>query len=389
MRNISYGKQTISRQDIKAVSKSLLSRFITQGPLVQKFEKKLSNYFGSKYCLALSSGTAALNLALLSLNLKKKDIVITTPITFLASASCIINVGCKILLVDINEKNFTINIDLLEKKLKQLKIKKISPKALIAVDYAGYPCNWKKIKKLSKKYKFVTINDNCHAMGSKYFGSKKYAIKYSDIVTQSFHPVKTITTGEGGALYTNKLDIFKRVKSLRSHCIDRSFTDRYGLWHYKVDNLGFNYRLTDIQSSLGISQLNQIDKFVNKRKKIAKNYDKLIQKYPQFSTIQKSDKEIDNSYHLYPLLFDFKKYNVSKKNFFLYMKKKGITLQVHYIPLQFHNLIKKNTVNIKDKFMISEKFYQRSFSIPIYPDLKYSQQKLILKLITNYLIKNF
>lgn len=385
MRNISYGKQTINREDIKAVSKSLSSRFITQGPLVQKFEKKLSNYFGSKYCLALSSGTAALNLALLSLNLKKNDIVMTTPITFLASASCIINAGCKIFLVDINDKNFTIDVELLEKKLKKLKTKKIFPKALIAVDYAGYPCNWKKIKKLSKNYKFITINDNCHAMGSKYYGSKKYAIKYADIVTQSFHPVKTITTGEGGALYTNKSNIFNKVKLLRSHFIDRSLTDKYGLWHYKVDSLGFNYRLTDIQSSLGISQLNRIDKFVDSRKKIARNYDKLIQEYPQFLTIQNNDKNIENSYHLYPLLFDFKKYKCSKKNFFLYMKKKGISLQVHYIPLQFHNLIKKNTINIKDKFVVSEKFYQKSFSIPIYPDLKYSQQRQILKLIINFL----
>ena len=385
MKAISYGAQTISRSDVASVTKILTSRFLTQGPTIKKFEKNLSKYFGSKHCLAVSSGTAALYMTLLALNLKKNDIVITTPITFLASASCIINAGCKIVLVDINLKDFTIDTDKLEKKLIDLKKQKKIPKALIAVDYSGYPCNWKKIKVLSKKYNFMTINDNCHSLGTRYFGSKKYAMKYADIVTQSFHPVKTITTGEGGAIHTNKERIFKKTKLIRSHSIDRSLTNKFGPWYYQVENLGFNYRLTDIQASLGISQLSQIDKFVTSRKNIAKRYNKFFKKNEKFKTINIDDKNIESSYHLYPVLFDFEKYKISKKNFFLKMKKKGIMLQVHYIPLHHLNLIKKNCVNLKDKFLNSEIFYKNSFSIPIFPNLKTKDQIYIFNQIVKSL----
>ena len=192
MKHINYGSQTIDKKDIKSVVKILKSKTITQGNQINKFEKKINQIFGGRYCVALSSGTAALHLSLLSLNLKKKDLVITTPITFLATATSIINSGCQIFLSDINLNNFTIDTDILEKNL--IKLKKIKKKcsAVIAVDYAGSPCNWKELKRLSKKYNFKLINDNCHAIGSKYFNSMKYAIKYADIVTHSYHPEKIL-----------------------------------------------------------------------------------------------------------------------------------------------------------------------------------------------------
>ena len=386
MKNFYYGSQTINNQDIKVVSQTLKSRLITQGPNLVKFENNLLKYFGSKYCLAVSSGTAALHLSVLSLNAKKNDIIITTPITFLASAACIAYSNCKIVLVDINLSNFTIDVEKLEKKLVELKKNKKKIKALIAVDYGGYPCNWKKLKNLSQKFNFFLINDNCHALGSKYFNSKQYAQKYADIVTQSFHPVKAITTGEGGAVFTNSKKIYNKIKLLRSHHIDRS-KNNIGEWYYKVENLGFNYRLTDFQASLGISQLKKLDIFIKKRQKIAKFYHKYFGKFSQFKSIDCKNKNCKNSYHLFPLLFDFKKNKVSKNSFFTKMKKIGINLQVHYVPIFYLKAFKKRVTNLKDNFQNSKKFYENSFSIPIYPNLNQRDLNFISKNIIKHLVK--
>ena len=218
---INYGKHYIDQKDIKAVISTLKSDFLTQGPKVIEFEKKLNSLCGSKYACAVSSGTAALHLAILSLGIKN-DYVITTPMTFLASANSILYAGARPVFVDIHNKNYCIDLEKLEKKLIEFRRKKRKIKAVIVTDYAGHVADWNKIKRLSKKYKFFTINDNCHALGAKYKKDKKYACKFADIVTQSFHPVKVITTGEGGAVLTNYKNFFDKINILRTHGIERN-----------------------------------------------------------------------------------------------------------------------------------------------------------------------
>jgi len=387
MKNINYGSQTINENDIKSVSKILRSKTITQGIQVDLFEKKINQLFGGKFCVALSSGTAALHLSILALNLKKNDIIITTPITFLATATSIINAGCKIFLSDINLTNFTLDTNILEENLKKLKKLKKKCAAVIAVDYAGSPCDWKKLKKLSLKYKFKLINDNCHAIGSKYLTSVKYAIKFADIVTQSYHPVKNITTGEGGSMITNNKRIYEKVKLMRSHGIIRKKKEmkKLGTWHYRADTLGYNYRLTDFQSALGISQLNKLSNFLKKRNKIAKIYNQNFENKKKITVKKEIEENSYCAYHLYTILFNFKKYKISKVSFFEKMKKDKINLQVHYIPLYKMEIIKRNLFNKKEKFPNSEYFYNNSFSIPIFPNLSLKDQKYVINKISNYL----
>ena len=255
---ISYGKQTIDQSDIDSVIKILKSDWLTQGPAVENFENDLKNIFGSKYACAVSNGTAALHLVAKVLNWSSGDIILTTPITFLATANCIEYVGATVDFVDINNENFTIDVNLLEEKIISYKNRGKKIKAVIAVDYAGHPCDWESLKKIADKYEFQLINDNCHALGASYNGDSKYAIKYANFVTQSFHPVKMITTGEGGAVITNDLESFKKLQILRSHGITKDpkvIGDSQGPWYYEMHEIGYNYRITDFQCALGSNQL--------------------------------------------------------------------------------------------------------------------------------------
>ena len=306
--NINYGKQTIDKSDIESVIKVLQNDYLTQGPEILKFEKKLSNYFGSKYVSAVSNGSAALYIAAKSLGWRRGDRVITTANTFLATASCILHTGAKPEFVDINNRDYTIDINKTEDRIKKYK-KKV--KAIIAVDYAGHPCDWKALKFLSKKYNLKLINDNCHALGAKVDNNKQYASKYADIVTQSYHPVKNITTGEGGSVLTNNYKLFKKILVFRNNGM---FKKRNSDLEYRVNQLSMNFRITDIQCALGISQLKKLDQFVKKRNEIAKLYDNIFKNKDNI-IIPTNDKKIYNAYHLYPLLINFKKSKVSKKFF--------------------------------------------------------------------------
>ena len=267
---INYGNHYISHDDILSVTNALKEKKITQGHIVERFENKLNLFFNSKYTLAVSSGTAALHLSMLSLNLSKKDKVITSPISFLASANCVEYVGAKVDFCDIDKNNYTMNPNLLEDKLKKDK----NIKAAIVVDYAGHPAAWEDFLYLKKKYKIILVNDNCHAFGSKFNNDEDYAIKYADIVTQSFHPVKQITTGEGGAIITNNKNLYSKAKLLRSHGMIRNDNKNTEPWIYSMNELGYNYRLPDINCALGISQLKKIKIFIKKRRQIAEIYTK-------------------------------------------------------------------------------------------------------------------
>ena len=224
---INYGRQLIKQDDIKAVIKTLKSNFLTQGSKIAEFEHKINLKFGGKYCCVLSNGTSALYLLGKALGWKKNDVVATTPISFLASSNCIVNNNATPLFTDIDKKNYLIDPNKLEDKLKKKKIK-----AVIAVDYAGHPCDWKALKYLSKKYNFILINDACHSMGSKYFSEKKYAIKYADFVSQSYHPVKAFTTGEGGSIISNNKKIIEKIKLMRNHSMIKN--SKKSPWQYKI-----------------------------------------------------------------------------------------------------------------------------------------------------------
>ena len=374
---IRYGRHTINTQDLKSVEKVLRKSFLSQGPQVSQFENKLKERFGSRYCSVVSSGTAALHLSVMSLSLPKNSKVVTTPLTFVATSNSIIMNGFKPELVDIDSSSYTIDLNKLEHKIK--KDKKI--KAIIAVDYAGNTCDWESLNFLKKRYKVKLLNDNCHAIGTRYKGSEKYACKYADIVTQSYHPVKAITTGEGGAIFTNDKKISEKISLLKNHGINRNkvLTNKNGVWFYGIKSLGYNYRLSDIQCALGISQLKKLNSFILSRRKIAKIYDKNFSNMNKFE-IPVARKNCYHSYHLYPLLIDFNKTKLNKKNFFLKMQSRGIYMQVHYVPIHYHEFYKKKFKLKKGDFPVAESFYEKEVSIPIYPSLKKNE---VYKVINN------
>ncbi len=370
---INYGKHTIDSSDIKIVTKILKSDFLTQGPTIDLFQNKINNFFGSKYSVVVSNGTAGLYLSGKALNWKKGDNIITSPITFIASANAIVLSGAQPVLVDIDPRTYNLDPNKVEDKIKKIK-KKI--KAVIGVDYAGNPCDWESLKYLSNKYDFKLINDNCHALGAKLKKNKKYAIKYADIVVQSFHPVKNFTTGEGGAILTNDSSLNKKFLDLRNHSMIKK--KNFLPWVYKVYQPGLNFRLTDIQCALGISQIAKLDNFTKKRNIIADVYSSYFKKNENLE-VPFVDKDSYHAYHLYPLLINFKKIKISKDKFFNIMMKKGIKLQVHYIPLHYQPLFKKICGMKKGDLPISEKFYDKVVSLPIYPKLSLTNVKKIIK----------
>ncbi len=380
----SYGKQSIDSSDIEAVVEALNSDWLTQGPTIIKFEEALAGKFGAKYASATANGTAALHLVALALGWQKDDIILTTPMTFLASANCILYAGATPDFVDIDEKTYTISVEKLEEKLNRYKTAGKKVKAVVAVDYAGLPCDWEKLKELSGTFSFQLVNDNCHALGAEYENDLQYAVKYADVVIQSFHPVKHITTGEGGAVLTDKEEIDKKIKILRTHGMTKDVNileKNDGPWYYEMHRLGFNYRITDLQCALGISQLTKLDEFVKRRREIARFYDEAFGGNGKF-IIPAIPEYAKHSYHLYPLQIKFDEININKKDLFAELRERNIYGQVHYIPVHLQPYYRKNFGFKKGDFPIAEKFYENEISIPMYPaltddDLKYITETFI------------
>lgn len=373
---ISYGKQHIDSSDIKAVTKVLKSDFITQGDNVKKFENILSKTFGSKYSCVVSSGTAALHLLGLALNWKKGEVILTTPISFLATSNSILYTGATPVFIDINEDDYNIDINLLLKKIIYLKKAKKKISAIICTDFAGHPCDWKQLRKIASKYKITLINDCCHAFGASIKNNKKYAIKYADFVTLSFHAVKHITTGEGGAILSNNKKIIDEINVLKTHGVIRKKKQKK-FWEYQMVKLGYNYRITDFQCALGISQIKKLGKYVKRRKEIADLYNKSFAKISNI-IIPKVKKTIGHAYHLYPLKINFKKFGILKEKFFNQLRKKNINLQVHYMPIYNQPFYKKKFNFNKKNFLVAENFYEQEASLPIYYSLKKSEQLKVI-----------
>lgn len=379
---INYGKQFLDNSDISNVKKVLKSNFLTQGSEVEKFENQLKKKLKAKYCSAVSSGTAALHLLGLALGWKKNDVVITTPLSFVATSNSILYAGAQPVFVDIDYKSGNICPNNLDKKIKELRKKKKKIKAVIAIDYGGCPGEWRQLRSITKKNKILLINDGCHGLGARINNNFAYAIKYADFITYSFHPVKPITTGEGGAIVTNDKFINDRIKKLRSHGIVRN-VKKY-LWHNDMQELGYNYRITDFQCALGSSQLRKINKFTKGRKSIALFYNKKLKNLKNVECPE-IPPNFESAYHLYPLKINFKKLRLKKNSFFKELIKKGIKLQVHYVPIYRHSYYKKKFNLNFSKFPNTEKFYNNVVSLPIFYNLSRSDQTRVVNLIKSFL----
>jgi len=373
---IPYGKQSIDKSDTKAVVDVLNSEFLTTGPKINEFEKSFARFVGAKYAIAVSNGTAALHQACLAAGLKNGDELITSPMTFAASANCALYCRAKPVFVDIKE-NGLIDENLIEEKITS------RTKIIIPVHLGGLPCDLKRIKTIAKKHKLIVIEDACHALGSKYKNTKIGDCKYSDMAIFSFHPVKHITTGEGGMITTNSKILYEKLLLLRSHGITKDPTKFVNKcddpWYCEMQDLGFNYRITDFQCALGISQLKKVKEFIKRRIEIAKTYDKEFINNKNIEIIRTS-KDYKNTYHLY--IIKVKNGDVRSK-LFNYLKENDIYCQVHYIPVYWHPYYQKLGYK-KGICPNAESFYEKILSIPMYPDLRNVQQKSVIKVINDF-----
>ena len=374
---INYGKHFIDKADIKSVVNVLKSKNLAQGPVVKKFEKSINNYFGSKYALVVSSGTSALYLAGKALGWNEKSNIITSPLTFVAGANVSELMGSSIKFIDIDPVTYCIDTKALEIQLKKNK-KKIT--TVIATDFAGHTCDWKMLKYLSTKYNFTLVNDNCHAVGAEYLGDQKYAVKYADLSTLSFHPVKHFTTGEGGAIFTNNLNLYNKILICRDHGILR----KKNLWNYDVKFPSFNFRMSELQASLGNSQIKKINRFLKYRRDVAKIYDKELKDIKSI-TLPKSI-NCKNAYHLYPILINFRKLKKSKTKLLKIFFSKKIKLQVHYKPTHLFSYYLKKYKNNKKNLQIAEKFYKEEISLPMFYNLKTKDVYKVIKILKNFIL---
>ncbi|MFK5975599.1 MAG: UDP-4-amino-4,6-dideoxy-N-acetyl-beta-L-altrosamine transaminase [Sulfurovum sp.] len=364
---IPYGKQFIEEDDIDAVVQTLKSDFLTTGPKVREFEKAIASYCGAKYCVAVANGTAGLHLASMCL-LQKGDKVLTTPNSFLATSNSILYVGAEPIFIDI-AKDGNIDLDLCEAKLK----KDSSINAIYAVSFSGNMLNQEKLKYLKATYNIKILEDNAHAIGAVSNGIKAGSCTHSDISIFSFHPVKHITTGEGGAITTNSKDIYEKLLMLRGHGMVK--TPDMKPWEYEMRELGFNYRITDIQCALGISQLSKLDSFIDRRVEIAKRYDIVFK-----DTIVRPLYTYDgkSSYHLYVVQVDFTKLNISKVDLFNKLREKNIGIQLHYMPINKQPYYKGLGYG-DESTPVMDRYYEECFSLPMYPKMSDDEQEYVIK----------
>ena len=373
MNFIPYGKQYIQQDDIDTVIETLQSDYLTTGPKVKEFEDALASYCGAKYVVTVANGTAALHLASLVL-LNKGDKVLTTPNSFLATSNSILYVEAKPIFVDI-AKDGNIDLDLCEDKLR----KDSSIKSIYAVSFSGRMLNQEKLKYLKETYNIKILEDNAHSIGAIYNGIKSGSCVNSDCGIFSFHPVKHLTTAEGGAITTNSKEIYEKLLVLRAHGMVK--TPDMKPWEYEMQELGFNYRMTDIQCALGLSQLNKQIDFLERRYEIAKTYDKAFE-----NTLVKPLYTFDgkSSYHLYVVQVDFTKLKISKVELFNKLKEKNIGIQVHYIPINkqpYYIALGYGNENTP----VMDKYYEESFSLPMYPLLSDDEQKYVIRTLFDLL----
>lgn len=380
---ISYGRQYITDEDIQAVVETLRSDYLTQGPRIPAFEQQFAEYLGVQYVCMVSNGTAALHLCAMALDIRPGDKVITTPITFVASANGFRYCGAEIVFCDIDPKTFLMDLDKLENLLKQSP--KGTYKAVVPVDFAGYPIDEERLHNLAIEYGFATVIDCCHAPGGWWKDSKgeKQMIgncKYADMSVFSFHPVKHIAAGEGGAVTTNRKDLYEKVALYRTHGITKDaslLTKCDGGWYYEMQELGYNYRITEFQAALASSQLKRLDWSVEQRNEIAKRYDEAFSKLPLLTPYR--EKDILHAFHLYVIEVQ----PSERKALYDYLREHKIFSQVLYIPA--HTMPYYRSLGWKDgDCPVSEDYYSRCLALPMYPSLRNEEQQYVIDTIINF-----
>lgn len=370
-----YGKQSINEDDIKAVADVLRSPFITQGPQVEAFEKALCDYTGARHCVVVSNGTAALHISVLALGLPAGSEGITTPMTFSASANAMLYGCIKPVFADIDPVTHCLDPKKAEEKLTA------RTRLMTPVHYAGRTCDMAALKGLADQHGLNVIEDAAHAIGSSYpCGAKVGSCKYADLTIFSFHPVKTITTGEGGAVLTNDRALYERLILFRSHGITKVpslLEQNPGPWYYEMQELGFNYRMTDFQAALGISQLRRLDSFAARRRAIAHRYNEAFRSLPHFRT----PSSIGNHslcFHLYTACIDFAAIGKSRPEYMQELRNCGVGTQVHYIPVHLLPYYRKNLGFKRGDYPLAEAFYEQELSLPLYPDLTVDEVEKVI-----------
>ena len=357
---IPYGTQWIDENDINEVVSVLKSDWITTGPKIKEFEDALCSYIGCRYCVSVNSGTSALDIAVQSLELPEGSEVITTPFTFVATSNAIIYNGLKPVFADICINTFNIDPEDIRRKITK------DTKAIIYVDYAGQPCDIKAIKDIADEFDLFLIEDACHALGAEYNGRK--VGNFADMTVFSFHPVKHITTGEGGAVVTNNKELYEKLLLLRSHGIDKNTQERYGpnaSWAYDMKYLGRNYRITDFQAALGISQLKKLDFFIKRRQEIADKYNETFADVTEIVT-QNTESIMSHGWHLYTILLDG---GIDRNDFFTRMRGKNIGVNLHYIPIYKFTYYKNNFKFDDNEYPVTEDIFKRIVTLPLFPSM--------------------
>ncbi len=378
-KTIPYGRQDITDEDIDSVIETLKSDFITQGPVVQSFENKIAEYTDAKYAVASNSATSSLHLACLALDLGPGDILWTVPNTFVASANCALYCGAKVDFVDIDKLTYNIDIEQLEKKLKNAEKKKTLPKVLVTVAFAGQPCDQEIIRELTGKYDIKIIEDAAHAIGASRNGQKIGNCLWSDITIFSFHPVKIITTAEGGIGLTNEKNLRDKMELYRSHGITR---DKYKMlesnppsWGYEQHVLGFNYRMPDLNAALGLSQLKRVDEYVQERNLLAKEYNNQLSNLPLQLPYVKTENL--SAFHLYVVLVDKHRAKKSREILFNLLRDRGIGVNVHYMPVYLNPFYKD--LGFREGYCLNaEDYSQRVITLPLFPTMTSDEQTYVI-----------
>lgn len=384
---IPYGRHDINQADIEAVIDVLHSEFLTQGSVVPAFEKSVADYCGVKYAVAVNSATSALHIACLALGVGRGDIVWTTPITFVASANCALYCGAQIDFVEIDSQTYNLSIEHLSAKLLDAEKSGKLPKVLIPVHLCGQSSNMEKIYQLGKRYGFKIIEDGSHAIGGAYAGERIGNCRFSDITVFSFHPVKIITSGEGGMAVTNSLELARHMRLLRSHGITSDAAEmdprpNPEIWNYQQIDLGFNYRMTDVHAALGLSQMRRLDKFVTRRHEIAKRYDVLLDGLPVITPWQNPNSY--SAFHLYVIKLKLAEINKTHKEVYEELRAAGILVNLHYIPVYRQPYYKK--MGFEPGYCPeAEKFYSEVITIPMYSGLTNEQQDHVVDVLKQVL----
>lgn len=377
---IPYGRQEITQDDIDVVVEVLKSDFLTQGPRVPEFENTVANHVDAKFGVAVNSATSALHIACAALGLGEGDWLWTSPVTFVASANCGLYCGAKVDFVDIDPHTYNLCADALERKLEQAREQDRLPKVVVPVHLCGQPCDMKRIKALSERYGFRIIEDASHAIGGKYQGEFVGNGRYSDITVFSFHPVKIVTTAEGGMAVTNNAEVAQRMEMLRSHGITRDpgrmTHEPDGPWYYQQVELGFNYRMTELQAALGVSQMARLDDFVKRRHELARRYDEMLADLPVVTPWQHPDSY--SGLHLYVIRLKLTEVRASHREVFESLRNQGIGVNLHYIPVHTQPFYEAMGF-APDDFPESMGYYNEAISIPMYHGLTFEQQDAVVE----------